>query len=340
MRGRPPHVRIKAAGGRVLVTGVRGSSTGLLAAAAEGRLRRTLLSKSDPAEWIAGTRGAGSNSARRSASEATKPDERGSQAGTTVNNILLLNGHRREANETVIHSEKPRPQKPAVPPHARPSIPAPKPTRIPPNSLVTSTGAQKKATSAAASTSSSLRQTLRGLVQDKWKVLGLLAGALAAALAILIVRDRVRVMRRRAARPSFGLPRSQAAFSLVTALNGRDHVLGKLDRLHRVRVGRDAANAVVLDAPGVERHHSQLVRRGRRWLLENLSRKPVDANGSPVAAGKAAAAEFPALVRLGDQASVRFLGRAESSKEAAKPVLSSEIQGSLTHAKDAQAHVA
>jgi len=332
--------QIKAAGGRVLVTGVRDSSTGLLAAAAEGRIRWTLLSKSDPAQWIAQVRGAVSSAARRTASDPPKPNEHPWQTWITyLNSIHVLYDRSKDSNEGTVRSEKPKPQQPTVPLRPKPSTPAPKPTKILPKNSAPVVPVQKKAGPGPARTSL-LGRALHILVEDKWKLLGLLAGAPLLALAILITRDRIRVMHRRAARPSLGLPRNQATFSLVAAVNGHEHVLGKLDRLNKVRVGRDGANAVVLDAPGVERHHFQLARRGRRWLLENLSRKPLDANGSPVAAGKAAAIEFPAHVRLGDQANVRFLIRAESSKEQAKPASPSVTPGSLAHEGNAPVHVA
>jgi len=330
---------IKAAGGRVLVTGVRDSSTGLLAAAAEGRLRWTLLSKSDPAQWIAQIRGAVSSTARRNASEPSKPNEHAGQSGTNLTNVVFVNGGSRDSDESVVHLEKPKPQ-PEVPVPTGPSDSDQEHSKTQLKGPIIDTGGDKEGTSTPPENSSLLRRMLESLVQNKWKVFGLLAGAPLLALAILIARDRVRVMRRRAARPSFGLRRSQSTFSLVAAVNGREHVLGKLDRLHRVRVGRDGANSVVLDAPGVERHHFQLARRGRRWLLQNLSRKPLDANGSPVASGKSAAIEFPALVRLGDQANVRFLIRAESSKEQAMPAPPSDTPSSLAHGENAPAHVA
>jgi len=312
---------IQAAGGHVVVTGVESSSKGILAAAAEDRIQWSLLSKADPAEWLKEVR---ESTSEEEAKHDAKGDERSedSHQGTRIEVTVNQYGNQPRTPEACTSEESeesetrpvvvggpgsvsPKPRVELPVPAAPPSSPAPKKP---------SSGLRTEQRPPGAASPSVVALTFKELVHNKWRTLGFMAAAAVLALAFPVTRDFERVIRGRGKRPSFALPRGKRAHELSAVINGREQPLGLVGQLSRVRVGRDAANSVVLDAEGVERRHFQLVRRGRRWFMENLSRRSLEANLVSIAAGKTEPVSFPLQVRISDGMSVSFRLRPKASQ--------------------------
>lgn len=173
-----------------------------------------------------------------------------------------------------------------------------------------------------------LRLTLRELRREPLRLAVMAIVALLGGPALILARDYARARQASRAHKKFAARRTPRERLLAAIVNGAEYILGPESSLRRVRMGRDASNSLVLTGEGVERHHAELARRNGHWLLTNLSRNPIDVNGTPVPARARQRIFLPAAVRLCPKVSVRLLlrpstkapGQAKQAKARRNPI--------------------
>lgn len=101
---------------------------------------------------------------------------------------------------------------------------------------------------------------------------------------------------------------------LVAKVNGSDHVLGIEGDLGKVHIGAGAGNLLRVTGKGIAERHLEL-RAGPPCTLRNLAATPVEVNGQILATKRRAELEFPAVVRIGDEATFTLFRRPVAAPE-------------------------
>ncbi len=125
--------------------------------------------------------------------------------------------------------------------------------------------------------------------------------------AALLIPDLVRVLRQRlkARRRLAAQPKARPSI-LVATVDGQQHTLGPVASLRRLHIGSGPGNALRLAKEGIEVRHIRLLRRGSRWLVRNLSSKPVEVNNTRLNRGKTRQIRFPIGLQLTKKVGMRL----------------------------------
>ena len=314
--------KAKGVGANVIVTGVKDTSPGILAAAAEDRIQWTLLSKCDPSTWLAHAR-----QSREAGTAEAKPSSTGETPGlrdvVVVDNRRIIIANPQQAREgSVPFTGKPSP---AISDARREGVPQSPGLSAEPKSLAPKSAEPFRVpeTVEPAAEPEDISPSvpalfLKELLSSKWRLVGVTLVGLLSIPAVLLARDYSRAARQKGSHQDIGLKRSTRERALAAVVNGLEYSLGSESGLRRVRIGRDAGNSVVLNSRDVERSHVELTRKKGAWLLTNLSGKPIEVNSVTVPGRGKHAIFFPALIKLSPTSSVRLLLRPLGAKGVVK----------------------
>ena len=92
----------------------------------------------------------------------------------------------------------------------------------------------------------------------------------------------------------------------MATVDGQQHTLGPVASLRRLHIGSGPGNALRLAKEGIEVRHIRLLRRGSRWLVRNLSSKPVEVNNTRLNRGKTRQIRFPIGLQLTKKIGMRL----------------------------------
>ncbi len=275
----------KARGWHLYVTGTAKANKQLPIAASHGELGWSLIDRANPATWLAGARGPSAKAAPETPPQkpvskpvpelppkveeiATTPDK--AQARPTPAPLIRQAATKKE---TTFRATARYPIK--IPEQQKTSQkPQPEPERGFPSLVMIAAG---------------------GVV------------CLVLAAAALLIPDLVRVLRQRlkARRRLAAQPKARPSI-LVATVDGQQHTLGPVASLRRLHIGSGPGNALRLAKEGIEVRHIRLLRRGSRWLVRNLSSKPVEVNNTRLNRGKTRQIRFPIGLQLTKKVGMRL----------------------------------